>query len=74
MVLSPLKTQDTTSNKNLNRVRDDVDEIGTRTELIASRNAVTQTDLVLIKPSSNSIQCKLLPENRHVCLCMLNLQ
>ena len=74
MVLSFLKTQDTISNKNVGRVRGDVDEIGTQTELIVSRNAVTQTDSVIIKPCSKSIQCKLLPENRHVCLCMLNLQ
>ena len=31
VVLTSLKTQDTTSNKNLSRVRDDVDEIGTQT-------------------------------------------
>ena len=74
MVLSSLKTQDTTSNKNLSRVRDDIDETGIQTELIVSRNAVTQTDPVIIKSCSKSIQCKLLPENRHVCLCMLNLQ
>ena len=74
MVLSSLKTQDTTSSKNLSRVRDDVDKTGTQTELIVGRNAVTQTDLVIIKSGSKSIQRKLLSENRHVCLCMLNLQ
>ena len=42
MVLSSLKTQDTISNKHLSRVRDDVDEIGTQTELILSGNAATQ--------------------------------
>ena len=49
MVLSSLKTQDTTSNEHLsrdgvpeiNRVRDDVDEIETQTELIDSKNDVT---------------------------------
>ena len=49
MVLSSLKTQDTTSNEHLsrdgvheiNRVRDDVDEIGTQTEFIVSKNDVT---------------------------------
>ena len=55
----PLKTQDTTSNKNLTRVRDDVDKIGTQMELIISRNAVTQTDPEIIKSLSKSIQCKL---------------
>ena len=74
MLVSSLKTQDTTSSKNLSRVRDDADETGTQTELIVSRNAVTQTDLVIIKSRSKSIQSKLLPENRHVCLCTLNLQ
>ena len=74
MVLSSLKTQDTNSNKNLSRVRDDVDEIGTQTELIVSRNAVTQTDPIIIKSRSKSIRCKLLLENCHVYLCMLNLQ
>ena len=59
MVLSSLKTQDTTSNKNLSRVRDDIDETGIQTELIVSRNAVTQTDPVIIKSRSKSIQCKL---------------
>ena len=58
MVLPSLKTQDTTSNKNVNRVTDDVDEIRTQTELIVSRNAVTQTDPVIIKLCSKSIQCK----------------
>ena len=61
-VLSSLKTQDTTSNKNLSRVRDDADETGTQTELIVSRNAVTQTDSVIIKSRSKSIQCKLFLE------------
>ena len=60
MVLSSLKTQDATSNKNLSRVSDDLDEIGTQTELIVSMNAVAQTDLVIIKSRSKSIQCKLL--------------
>ena len=59
MVLSSLKSQDTISNKHLSRVRDDVDEIGTQTELIVSRNAVTQTDPVIIRSRSKSIQCKL---------------
>ena len=59
MVPSSLKTQDTTSNKNLSRVRDDVDEIGTLTELIVSRNAVTQTDPVIIESRFKSMQCKL---------------
>ena len=59
MVLSSLKTQDKTSNKHLSRVRDDVDEIGTQTELIVSRNAVTQTDPMIIKSRSKSIQCKI---------------
>ena len=59
MVLSSLKTQDTTSNKNLSRVNDDVYETGTQTELIVSRNAVTQTDPVIIKSRSKSIQRKL---------------
>ena len=59
MVLSSLKTQDTTNNKHLSRNRDDVDEIGTRTELIVSRIAVTQTDPVIIRSRSKSIQCKL---------------
>ena len=67
MVLSSLKTQDTTSNEHLsrdgvheiNRVRDDVEEIGTQTELIVSKNDVTQTDAVIIKSRSKSIQCKL---------------
>ena len=58
MVLPSLKTQDTTSNKNVNRVTDDVDEIRTQMELIVSRNAVTQTDPVIIKLCSKSIQCK----------------
>ena len=47
------------SYKNLSRVRDDVDEIGTQMELTISRNAVTQTDPVIIKSCSKSIQCKL---------------
>ena len=74
MVLSSLKTQGTTSNKNLSKFRDDEDETGTQTELFVSRNAVTQTDPIIIKSRSKSIQCKLLRENRHACLCMLNLQ
>ena len=48
MVVSSLKTQDTISNKHLSRVRDDVDKVGTQTELIVSRNIVTQTDPVII--------------------------
>ena len=71
MVLTSLKTQDTTSNKNLSRVRDDVDEIGTQAELIVNRNSVTQTDPVIIKSRSKNIQCRLLPGNCHVRLCML---
>ena len=59
MVLSSLKTQDTTNNKHLSRNRDDVDEIGTQTELIVTKNAVTQTDPVIIRSRSKSIQCKL---------------
>ena len=59
MVLSSLKTKDTISNKHLSRVRDDVDEIGIQTKLIVSRNAVTQTDPVIIRSRSKSIQCKL---------------
>ena len=59
MVLSSLKTQDTTSNKHLSRIRNDVDEIGTQMELIVSRNAATQTDPVIIKSRSKSIQCKI---------------
>ena len=59
MVLSSLKTQDTTNNKHLSRNRDGVDEIGTQTELIVSKNAVTQTDPVIIRSRSKSIQCKL---------------
>ena len=39
--------------------RDDVDEIETQTELIVNRNAVIQTDPVIIKSHSKSIQCKL---------------
>ena len=58
-MLSSLKTPNTTSNEDLRRVRDVVDEIGTQTELIVSRNAVTQTDPVIIKSRSKSIQCKL---------------
>ena len=61
MVLSSQRTQDTISNKHLSRVRDDVDEIGTQTELIASKSAVTQTDAVIIRSRSKSLQCKLFP-------------
>ena len=54
MVLSFLKTQDTISNKHLSRVRDDVDEVGTQMELIVGRNAVTQTDPVIIRSRSKA--------------------
>ena len=66
MVLSSLKTQYTTSNKYLSRVRDDVDDIGTQTELVKVG--------MLTKLRSTSLKNKLLPENRNVCLSILNLQ
>ena len=66
MVLSSLKTQYITSNKYLSRVRDDVDDIGTQTELIKVG--------MLTKSRSKSLKYKLLPENRNVCLSILNLQ
>ena len=46
--------QDTTNNKHVMTC-----EIGTQTKLIVSRNAVTQTDPVIIRSRSKSRQCKL---------------
>ena len=59
MVLSSLKTQGTTSNEDLSRVRDDLDEIVTQAESIVSRNVVTQTDPGIIESRSKSMERKL---------------